>query len=405
MITRTQVIQVTVLLATALAGSPVGAGPQGGEALGWLELPAVEASSETMLPFTLEAMADAIALGRVGEPVDREGGSWIRLTVEEVLSGPLATGDTRTQDEMPYFGCMPPPDLPRPSDVYRPGSAAVLYLQGSPGTWRILALIPLESDEVGPARERILLFLRASEPETAGDLVLEPMAPLPQPVLWALTHHPNAAALELVAEHLPPLVDAVCAGRSEAQSWLVERLPLIGDAASEPLAQAWPCLELRWRAFALDAVGHEIDPAREHPALRRLLLAELDREDGAQDRHLESATARALGRLGGAEAVEGLRRALARRAGQRAAVIVQALARACEEEPVEPCGQAGRDLLALLAAAAVEDPEESGEMTLLRTAVRHLVGTFGDEETRTRLRGIVAQAPESWVAAEIRSRL
>lgn len=151
------VLAVAVLVAT-LTGRAVGAWAESGEAAGWLELPVVEGSSEPIQPYTLEATADAIALGRIGEPLVREGRTWIRLDVEEVLSGPLATGGTRTPDEMPYFGCMPPPELPRPSEVYSPGSTAVLYLQGSPGAWRILALIPLGSDAVGPARERILIF-------------------------------------------------------------------------------------------------------------------------------------------------------------------------------------------------------------------------------------------------------
>lgn len=95
------------VLAAAVASCHPAGHAEADEPSAWLEMPAAT-SSEPLQLFQLEAMAEAIALGRSGEPLTHRGRRWIRLDVEEVLAGPLELGSTRTPDEMPFLGTSSP---------------------------------------------------------------------------------------------------------------------------------------------------------------------------------------------------------------------------------------------------------------------------------------------------------
>ena len=77
-----------------------------------------EVSQEMTLPWTIEADADVMAIGKVGEPLERDDRQLLSLTLTEVLWGEAEVGELFPEDDAPFFGCMPPETIPRPSEQF-----------------------------------------------------------------------------------------------------------------------------------------------------------------------------------------------------------------------------------------------------------------------------------------------
>lgn len=124
---------------------------------GWLEESG--ASQKPMPPFSLEAQADVVALGTIGEPFTAQGQQLVGLVLENVLKGQAIAAPLVTADAMPFLGCILPARLPRPSEVFAPGTPVVVYLTQREGQWRILALEPRLSPDQATRQQRFLTLL------------------------------------------------------------------------------------------------------------------------------------------------------------------------------------------------------------------------------------------------------
>lgn len=96
---------------------------------GW---PDPNQQSETTLPWTLEEISVAVALGVVGEPFEYQGRQVLRLTIQEVLHGEELADELLPSDDMPFMGCNPPESIPRPSELFPPGTEVTVYLRRTP---------------------------------------------------------------------------------------------------------------------------------------------------------------------------------------------------------------------------------------------------------------------------------
>lgn len=169
---------------------------------------------ETLLPLSLEAWAEVIAVGRVHEPFLRNGRRLLKLELTEIIKGRTAAGTLFPGDSQPWLGCLPPATVPRPSERFPPGSEVLIYLDDEPGEGlSILGIWPLgEGRSIESVRRYVEIEASFLDPEADFTDLLPADGTLDHVTHWALYHsYPTSdslrPALRAMLEHAAAQLD------------------------------------------------------------------------------------------------------------------------------------------------------------------------------------------------------
>ena len=204
-------------------------------------------AGEPMLPFQLEQQADVIALATTTAVTERGGREVLGLRLEETLKGATVAATLFPPDIQPWLGCIMPARIPRPSEMYPPGSAVLAYLTCDvAGQLQILSLQPRPAT-LAPLRRFLSLYeaARQLEPDWQQLWPPEPLG-LDQACFYALGG--NGTPLATV------------------RAPLLERLELTVSRVTESAAAADP-----ERLRLLVALVNHYRPPAALPALARLV--------------------------------------------------------------------------------------------------------------------------------------
>lgn len=120
-------------------------------------------AAEPMLPYQLEIEAEVLALARTTAVEQRDGRAVLGLQIEETLKGAVTAAALFPADAQPWFGCIVPERIPRPSELFPTGSEVLVYLsRDAAGTIQILSL-QQRPQQLAPLRRFLALYAAARE--------------------------------------------------------------------------------------------------------------------------------------------------------------------------------------------------------------------------------------------------
>ena len=205
-------------------------------------------AAEPMRPWSLEAQADVVAIGLVHEPVEHAGRAILKLELREVIKGSDVAKTVFPEDKQAFLGCMPPEDIPRPSDVFAPGTEVLAYLtKPEGGELSILQLMPRpDAARLEAIRRFVKVGVAIRAPSPAWSTILPPNKPIDDVTYWALEYARPAGAATALRAVLSHTLDQADAGLHPDVAGLNSLAGLL--TSTIPDADSLPVLErlVRW---------------------------------------------------------------------------------------------------------------------------------------------------------------
>lgn len=151
----------------AACGGDVGLAPPPTDGAVVVPWEAFDQAAEPMLPYQLEIQSDVIVVARTQVVEQRRGQSVLGLRIEDTLKGVAAGATLFPPDSQPWFGCILPARIPRPSELYPPDSEVLVYLTIDGAGEPQILLLHERPEDLAPLRRFLALYeaARGTDPD------------------------------------------------------------------------------------------------------------------------------------------------------------------------------------------------------------------------------------------------